>query len=748
MRLSKKLLRCIFVFTFILVFKASFVFAQEENLEVFHQWIDWTDGANMLIHHLNEQAFGYLDIRDEEVSKLKSKVDWMKRQKKVKEKLMEIVEPFPEKTPLNPRITGIVKKDGYRIEKIIYESMPNFYVTGCLFIPDGIVGKQPAILNVIGHTSISFRRHTYQTLIHNLVKKGFIVFAIDPISQGERHQYYDPEKKVSIVANYISEDAASRAGTPKQQHSPALEHSYIGNQCFLSGVSLGRYFIWDGIRAIDYLLTRSEVDPERIGLTGLSGGGTQTAFIAAFDERVKAAAPSCWVTQYRRLLESRGTRDAEQNFYHGISKGITHADLLEVRAPKPALIVATTRDYIFGIQGARETYREVKRAYKAFGKEDNLEMAEDDYVHGFTKKNNEATYAFFQKALDLPGDPAQEDVEILKSEELNVTPTGQVSAYLGGETVFSLNKKETQKLLEKIEESRKNIKKHLANVKQKAKELSGYAVPDCGREPVFRGRYHRQGYSIELYALQGEGDYVIPLLLFAPDGGGRFPAVIYIHPEGKSAEASPGGQIEALVKKGFIVAAPDVINTGETKGFAEPKGNLTYPGSPGGYVAVLIGRSIVGIQAGDVIRAVNFLKNRDDVEEDQITAVAIDNMCIPLLHAAAFDDSIKKVALLGAPVSYRSIVMNKFYNFDLSFSWAVAGALTEYDLPDLAASLAPRKLILTGLKDQMKKPASEKLIEQELTFPRAVYSSELVPENLKVLSSDEDFSPIIKWCLE
>jgi len=277
MRLSKNLLRCILFFTFILIIKSSFVFAQEENLEVFSQWIDWTDGENMLIHHLNNQAFGYLDIRDEEISKLKSKVDWIKRQKKVKDKLMEIVGPFPEKTPLNPRITGIVKKKGYRIEKIIYESMPNFYVTGCLFIPDGIVGKQPAILNVIGHTSISFRRYTYQTLIHNLVKKGFIVFVIDPISQGERWQYYDPDKKASIIANYASADRASATGNPELRHSPAMEHSYIGNQCFISGVSLGRYFIWDGIRGIDYLLTRSEVDPERIGVTGLSGGGTQTA---------------------------------------------------------------------------------------------------------------------------------------------------------------------------------------------------------------------------------------------------------------------------------------------------------------------------------------------------------------------------------------------------------------------------------------------------------------------------------------
>jgi len=709
----------ILLFLVFLFFKSDFSAAQEENLNVFSRWIEWSDGKNMLIHHLNKQAFGYLDLRDREILNLKTKVDWLKRQKKVKNIFMEIVGPFPEKTPLNPRITGVVKKDGYRIEKIVYESMPNFYVTGCLFIPDGIVGKRPVIIHVSGHSNEAFRSIPYQTLIHNLVKKGFIVFAIDPIGQGERLQYYDQEKEASAVGG------------------PTGEHSYVGNQCFISGVSLSRYFIWDGIRGIDYLLTRSEVDPERIGLTGRSGGGTQTAYIAAFDERVRAAAPECYITGFRRLLESIMPQDAEQNFYHGILNGITHADLLEVRAPKPTLIVTTTRDY-FSIQGARETFREVMKTYKAFGKEENLGMVEDDNIHSSTLKNREAVYAFFQKSLNLPGSSIEEDVEILKPEELNVTTTGQISTFLNGETVFSINEKETQKLIEKLEESRRNIQGHLNEVQRKAKELSGYVAPSIKNETIFRGRYRREGYSIEMYALQGEGNYVIPLLVIVPDGSGKFPAVIYIHPGGKSAEASPGGQIEELVKKGFIVVAPDVIGTGET----EDKSQSTN------YAAVLIGRSIVGIQAGDIVRVVNMLKNRNDVETEKIGAVAIDEMCPALLHASVFDKSICGIALVGSPISYKSIVMNKFYEF--SFSCAVAGALTAYDLPDLVGCIAPRKIFLTELKNQMKQPASRELIEKELKFPRSIYSFKNSIENLKITdySSYDNIDSIIDWLFE
>ncbi|MBN2410468.1 acetylxylan esterase, partial [candidate division KSB1 bacterium] len=281
---------CVSGFLIIIFSSFNFLFAQEENLKVLDRWIEWSNAENMLTLFLNRQAYCYLDIRESEIAQLRTKADWVKRQKHVKETLFKIVGPFPEKTPLKPRVTGIIQKQGYRIEKIIFESMPEYYVTGCVFIPDGIKGKRPAILNVIGHSIESFRKEPYQILIHNLVKKGFIVFAIDPMGQGERTQYTDEEKK--------------QVGLYGQ--SSTREHSYVTNQCFLSGSSTAKYWTWDGIRAIDYLLTRKEVDPERIGLTGLSGGGTQTVYIAAFDDRVKAASPAGYICGFRRLLESIG----------------------------------------------------------------------------------------------------------------------------------------------------------------------------------------------------------------------------------------------------------------------------------------------------------------------------------------------------------------------------------------------------------------------------------------------------------
>jgi dienelactone hydrolase len=701
----------------LVILKAEIASGQSENLKILDNWIEWSDGKNMLIHYLNRQAFKYLDEREKEIAALKTKEEWMMRQSKVREILMKIVGPFPEKTPLNARVTGIVKKDGFRIEKIIYESMPEFYVTACLFIPDGIKGKRPAIIHVSGHSFLSFRTPETQKQIYNLVRKGFIVFAIDPLSQGERVQYWDSQKNGSMM------------GT-----SPSGEHRYAGNQMYISGVSPGRYFIWDGIRAVDYLFTRKEVDSGRIGIFGCSGGGTQTTYIAAFDERIKAAAPGCYITGFRRLLESIGADDPEQNFFHGLKYGISQEDLLELRAPRPIMISSTTRDF-FSIQGAMEVFSEVRQAYKAFGKEENAMQVIDDAGHGFNR-NITAIYAFFQRMLDLPGNSGEESFDGFLPEDLRITGTGQISTSLGGVTAFSLNKKESETWIEKIMESRKNMSLHLDKVVAEARELSGFSVPDSKIRSVFRGRYQRDGYAVEMYAIQGDGNYVIPLLLFVPKNRERFSSLIYLNPGGKAADASPGGRIEKLVKAGYMVAAPDLLGTGEVRSDEFFIWNCN--------ISVLTGESLVGVQAGNIIKVADFLKERDDVVKESIGAIVYDELCPSMLHAAAFDRSITPVILSGTLLSYSSLVLNRFYDLTY-YNYAVAGSLHAYDLPDLMGCIAPRKLALLGMKDQMKQPASALLTGQELSFPRNVYSHLNISDKLYVSDSDHDLMKIVSW---
>jgi dienelactone hydrolase len=709
-----------------------------ENLNVFQQWIRWNNGGSLLMNHLIGQAFDLYAQRDEEIAKLKTQGDWVNRQKIVKKKLLEIIGPFPQKTDLRAVVTGIIKKDGYRIEKIVYESRPGFYVTGCLFVPAKIKSKAPAVLNLIGHEQESFRAVLDQVVALNLVKKGIVVFTIDPIGQGEHTQYYDPKVNFSSVGYSV------------------IEHCYFGNQCFLSGFSSAKHFIWDGIRAIDYMVSRNEIDPARIGVTGFSGGGTITSYLGALDERVKVAIPSSWANASRRQLETKGAQDAEATLVHSVVKGITVEDLLEVRAPKPTLLTFTSRDEYLCLQGAREAYREAKPAFQSFSAGENLQLIEDDSKHWLTPKIREGIYGFFMKHFDMKGDATELDVQLLTPEELTVTKTGQISTSLGGNMVFDVNKEETSTLIKDLENSRKQIASHLSGIPSKAKEIAGYVPPAKAGEPFMNGRYQREGYTVAKYALPGEGDYVIPFLLFVPDDGlSKHPAIVYVHPKGKAAEAQPGGEIETLVRQGYIVAATDVIGIGETQ-------NTASRGLADGYMAVLIGRSVVGLQAGDIVRMVNYLKSRSDINHAKIGGMGFGKMCLPLLHAAAFDISINNITLVASPISYRSIVMNRLYKigitvnegggvghpYEVDFSWGIAKVLTGYDIPDLIGCLAPRKVTLAGLTDEKLEPASEGLIAEDMAFPIAAYKFKNASSNLRILPAPDLSHSLVKWTFE
>ncbi|HLP72833.1 MAG TPA: alpha/beta hydrolase family protein [Bacteroidales bacterium] len=700
------------VISFIISCSAIKIHSQEkEDLNVLqNQWLIHADASNSLYRHFADESFRLLEKRNYEIAGINTREQWVLRQATVKEKMWDILGRFPEKTPLNARVTGKIKKNGFTIENVMYETLPGFYMTASLFIPEKLKKPAPAILFCSGHTSGVYRVEFYQQPLLNLVKKGFIVLAIDPVGQGERLQYWDESNKKSLIG------------------SSTLEHSYFTPQVYLLGKSSARYWVWDGIRSIDYLVSRKEVDPKRIGVHGLSGGGTQTAYISALDDRVTASAPAGYITSYRRLIESVGLQDGEQNFINELERGIDHADFIEVRAPKPTLVMATTRDF-FSIQGVRETMEELRKVYALFEKQDNISLTEDDYGHGYTRKNREAMYAFFQKHLDNPGSAQEEEVEYVPAGELQKTATGQLISSTGGETVFSMNMRDAAPMLLAIDESRKNPDQFLAQVISKAGAISGFKAPDGRLSPVFTGRYPRNSYTIEKYFVKGDGDYVIPYLLFIPDSSNS-KAIIYLNPAGKSADASPAGEMEKLARQGFTVLAPDLIGTGENS-IVNLKGDAIISNTSYNlwFTSAVTGRSITGVQASDIIRLRMILSEREGLTSVQ--GVAKKELAPAMLYAAAFDKSISAVVLSECYSSYRSFVQSRFYYPGFVPS-LVPGALTSYDLPDLAATLAPRKLVLAGVVNAYNMN-SDPGIADDLQFIRNVYKLRNVSQNLIIL---------------
>lgn len=685
----------------ILVFLTSLavkINAQVDKLNVITgQWLEYSNSRNSLYDHITNQAYDQLEKRAEKISEIKSSSGWEERQEFIRKTLAECNGPFPEKTPLNARITRTIQKDGYRVEHIVFESIPGFYVTSSLYIPTGIKRneKLPAIIYCSGHSADGYRSDVYQHVILNLVKKRFIVFAFDPVGQGERLEYFDKGAGKSIIGG------------------PTSEHSYPGAQAFITGSSEARYMIWDGIRSVDYLLSRKDVDPSRIGITGRSGGGTQSAYIAAYDDRIYAAAPENYITNYKRLLQTIGPQDAEQNIFNIISKGLDHPDFLIVRAPKPALMITTTGD-MFSIQGAMETEKEVSLVYKAFGKPENFTRCEDEAPHASTRKNREAMYSFFMKHLRNPGNNLDEEVKLLSKEELMVTKTGQVSTSLGGETVFSLNLKEASQIVNK-RESAGNQKINIVNA---ARELSGYMDPAENDDPVFTGRIIRKDYCIDKYFVKGEGEYVIPYLLFKPaKSAGK--VMIYLNPSGKSAEAKEGGEIETFVKQGITVLAPDLIGTGEI-GPGDLRGDANFKGASHNlwYASMLIGRSITGIQSADVVKLARLIKSDQKVTE--LTGFGRESMATVLLHAAVFSDDFNNIILAEPYSSFMAIVRERFYNPLLILS-TVPGAISKYDLPLLASACAPNKLFITGATDGSSGYVNDNQINSDLQVIEDAY---------------------------
>lgn len=316
--------------------------------------------------------------------------------------------PRPAKTPLNTRVTGVLERPGspggraYRIEKLILESRPGLLVTANLYVPEGLDGPAPCVLGTCGHSDPGKACDLYQAFCQRLAQAGFVVLIYDPFGQGERDSYYGL-------------DFALR-GT--------RAHNMLGKQLELSGEFFGMWRAWDGIRALDVLLSRPEVDPTRVGLTGNSGGGTMSTWLWAIEDRFTMAAPSCFVTTFAHNLENELPADAEQCPPGVLGEGLEMADFILAGAPKPVLLMGQQYDY-FDRRGLREAYQDVRQFYAVLGApEGHTGLHIGPQGHGYSVHNQRAMVEFFCRHAGVPLVHVDE-TEVLEPEALAATPQGQ-----------------------------------------------------------------------------------------------------------------------------------------------------------------------------------------------------------------------------------------------------------------------------------------------------------------------------------
>ncbi len=640
MKLTTRALLC---WTFLVVASGS---AQQTKSDPFLQWMD-------------RIAQQHLQRREDAIAEIRTVADAERRKTLVREKLLEILGGLPDYSgPLNPRIIGHLQNESYTIEKVIFESLPGYFVTANLYRPNQ-PGRYPGILLQCGHTQEG--KPEPQRLATNLALKGFVSLAFDPVGQGEREQTYNRDLG-GVSAGWS-----------------VNEHLHAGAQSILVGESVARYFIWDAKRALDYLVSRPEVDSTRIGAAGCSGGGALTTFIGALDPRVKAVVPACFPNSYR-LLFAGPDPDSEMSWPHLLSSGLDTADFLELSAPTPWLIQATEEDY-FTPAGGRLVYEEARRWYKLYGAEDKVRFFVGPGPHGTPLVSREAVYEWMIRWLqDGQGDSHEQPVQLYNNHELQVTASGHVEDEPGSRKLFQL-------ILETF-----HAKQQQGTVPELLAELRNLKIPSEGSPPevkVMEESNLRDARCLRI-KFESEPGVEIEGKLYIPSSPtGRKPAVLLVADKTSSYWIRSTGWIaERIAAAGRVVLELEPRNS--------PSG---YDDRPflGDWLsnarASQIGRNLPAMRAHDILRGVDVLAARSDVDPSSIRATARGVKGIWVLLAAAVDTRIAKVWLDRTPYSLRAALENTI-NTNL-FDALIPGFALHWDLEDLIQAMGNRPVLWT-----------------------------------------------------
>ena len=337
---------------------------------------------------------------------------------------LEAIGGLPERTPLNVRSFGRVQRDGYAVEKLVFESSPGFFVTANLFLPTtpAFAAPYPGVVVTCGHSSdVGKLDPSYQRACVLLAKAGFAALVYDPLDQGERAQI--------------------RGEEPAGVHG----HTAVGLRAALLGGSAARFRIWDGIRAHDLLRSRPEVDPARTAVTGMSGGGTLSAYLNALDWRFRAAAPMGYLTSMRALIDRCGPQDAEQNVFGQLAIGLNHLSWMVLNG-QSALCPGFTYGDFFAYEGACSTFEKARRVFACEGRADRLACVTCPGQHGWYESERLALTGWFRRHLRGERDAWPADIAALRRLDVGFRydavdvglaglPDGTV---LGGRGVLSL----------------------------------------------------------------------------------------------------------------------------------------------------------------------------------------------------------------------------------------------------------------------------------------------------------------------
>lgn len=633
-----------------IVFSAS---AQKE-----YQVMDWKTDQTVYTHLLHKMRKQY-DQRRSDLSVALSSPDKMKVYRdSCKARYLRILGEFPSRTPLNVKRVGTIQRNGYSVEKLIYESVPSHHVTANVYVPEGNA-PFPAVLLMCGHEDDAKATESYQKTAALFALNGFIVLVVDPVSQAERHQITDPQKK-----------PATRGGT--------TEHTLINAAANLVGTGTVAYQLWDNVRGIDYLESRPDVDKSRIGCLGNSGGGTQTTYLVGFDERIKVAAPCSYVASRERNFELFGPNDGCQHVPNEGEQLLEISDFLIMFSPKPLLILAGKYDFV-DYTGTKQAFGELAAVYNVLNAGDRVKLFTFDDGHGISRPKREAAVKWFRTWLC--GDSssvAEKDIAVLPREMLKGTTGYSVMGSYSGEI------NDLQRADQLV------TRKHSASDQEKkVRDLLGAAgKPPSGLSAeIVREVPHRGGVMQRIILRRKEG-IPLPLLMLVPEGK-IADVVVWFHQEGKGYMADRVDLIDRYLNQGTAVVLADISGTGElsdNEKANDPKyQNREYRTA---MLALHTGTSLPVMRARDILSVIDFLGSNERTKDLPLSVNATGICAVPALHAAVIDKRISSLTVEEKISSFTQVIHDPLMTDQYSF--VIPGVLKWYDIADLKRLLGER----------------------------------------------------------
>lgn len=616
---------------------------------------------------------------------------WKKRRQHVIEQVLVAngLWPMPEKTPLNPVIHGLIKRDGYTIEKVFFESYPGFYVTGNLYRPTEVAkdAKIPGVLCPHGHwgnrsnpknngrfyeagagdvknqiqskaeQTEAGAKYPLQARCAMLAKMGCVVFHYDMIGYGDGTQIYHPLSQQNPKGLFT--DATAEL----------WQQNFMGLQT------------WNSIRALDFLCSLPNVDTDRLAVTGASGGGTQTFLLSAIDDRVDVAFPAVMVS-----TGMQGGCICENCSYLRLHTG--NIELAGLFAPKP-LAMSAANDWTKEIE--TKGLPQLRQLYALYDAPKNIDgKAWLQFGHNYNQVSREFMYNWMNQHLNLqqktpvverpfvPVPPA----ELTVFTKEHPRPETAVSATELRKYLTAQAKKQWQTFFpenpKKLSEMRKIVGTALRVMINEGEEELPIELLQAKVTPV--------GNTLELRGYLRREQEAIPIFIVRPKEFKGSPVVIWIHPDGVASVKNNGEfskEAKKLIDNGASIVVPEVFATGSHAERDIPKVNQQFGGYTWGY-----NRTTLANRVHDIITTVDFICHKPGVNKVRLVG-----------WKEAGPWAILASALLGDAVERTAADVNGF-RFDaitsLQDPMMQPGALKYGGLPAFAALIAPRPLFLSN----------------------------------------------------